>query len=352
MSRTMLDPEIQTQMASPAALDLVAWGTLREEGQRILDAGVPYLWDGIIPAYGMVGFLVAQAKVGKSSFGTRLMSAISRPSEREFLGRGIQRRRVLYLSLEDPREYLAVMVAQASRGGEDALVYDKPLVLDDATLAVLAETIRSHGIGFVYVATFLNSIRTLIADENDNPGMAVAVNRLKVFARSVGIPILFEAHAGKGEDRSEDADPVRSLRGASAAAAEADYILSLKRAGGGFSTKRTLAGLGRFVSFPPITFDYEGGETRLISAGGAGAVESDWRQILETGAVTAEPRSPGAIALAAGMAEDGAPVPRATRDRVVKALAGRDGVVRHSTGSGRSSRTTFCLSANNLRGGE
>ena len=53
-------------------------------GRAIADAGVPWLLEGIIPAYGMLGMLVAYAKVGKTTFGHALGAAVSRGVD--FLG--------------------------------------------------------------------------------------------------------------------------------------------------------------------------------------------------------------------------------------------------------------------------
>lgn len=331
---------------------IVSFDTLRKEGQHIIAAGVPYVWDGIIPAYGMVGFLVAGAKVGKSTLGISLASAISRAKDGDgFLGHAINRRKVLYLALEDPREYLAVLAARAARGGEDALFYPGSIVLDDRTLDALAEYIKQEGIGFVYVATFLNGVRGLVKDENDNAGMVVTVNRLKFFARKCDIPILLEAHAGKGEDRSDDADPVKALRGASAAAGEADFLLSLRRKGGGFSTLRTLAGLGRFVDFPPITFDYDrsGGELTVVSSDGSAGAEKDWQWIAAAGVLGEIPQSATQIALAVHWVDDiKQGNSRHVRNRVEAALMGREGVDRHISGVGKGSRVTYSLAVNQM----
>ena len=70
------------------------------EGKRIAAEGIPYLLDGIIPAYGMLGMLVAYAKVGKTTFAQQMAAAIA--MERPFLGRTTEQRRVLVLAAEDP----------------------------------------------------------------------------------------------------------------------------------------------------------------------------------------------------------------------------------------------------------
>lgn len=332
---------------APRKLDATAFvgvDTLVVEGKKILAEGLPYIVDGMIPGYGVVGFLVAGAKVGKTTTGLSMIAAVAGGAD-EFLGRRVRRTKVLMLALEDPREYLAVLVASTFKGGEAVTFYTSPAQLDDATLDELAGFVHENEIGMVYVATFLNAVRSLVGDENDNVGMVRVVSSLKMFARRIGVPVLFEAHAGKGEDLSEDADPVKALRGASAAGAEADFILSLTRAEKGFGNVRRLSGLGRFVSFPPITFtlDTTTGEVEVASSDRSAFAETDWLQIVETGAITTEPRSPGAIARAAGFVADGKSPDRAIYRRVAQALRGRDGVVSQTTGKDRNRRTKYAL---------
>lgn len=325
--------------------NVVSLDTLMAEGRALREQGIRYVVDGMIPAYGFVGFLVAGSKVGKTTLGLAAMRAIA-GNEPEFLGLPVENTKVLMLALEDPREYLSVLVADTFKGGERVTFYPHPLQLTEAVLDDLARYVTEQGFGLVYVATFLNAVRGLVDDENDNAGMVRVVNGLKVFARRVGVPLLLEAHAGKGEDLSEDADPVKALRGASAAAAEADFLISLRRTGGGFSTMRRLSGLGRFVRFSPISFDFAPatGELTVLDSGDTqAAAETDWRRICEMGALTDEPRSAGAIALAAGIATPGKPVTRPVRNRVRTALYRRSGVRVSTVGTGQAGRTTYSL---------
>jgi len=67
------EKEHSSGRAAPLRFDpslVVRGGILRDEGRRILAEGIPYVWDGIIPGYGMVGFHIAQTKVGKSTLGS------------------------------------------------------------------------------------------------------------------------------------------------------------------------------------------------------------------------------------------------------------------------------------------
>ena len=78
-----------------------------QQGRDIAAAGVPYVWDGIIPAYGMLGFLVAFAKVGKTTLGQAIAAHIA--SGCSFLDRPTTAARVLDLAAEDPPEYTAYL---------------------------------------------------------------------------------------------------------------------------------------------------------------------------------------------------------------------------------------------------
>ena len=314
--------------------------TLVEEGRAILAEGVRYVVDAMVPDYGMLGFLVGYAKVGKSTLGVALVRAVS-GSAGEFLGRAVSKRRVLYLALEDPREYLAWMMARSLAGTEDALAYPGSLVLDEPTLAGLETFVRREGVGLIYVSTFTAGVRGLVRDENDNAQLTGVVESLKGFTRRAGVPALLEAHSGKGEDQSPDADPVRALRGASAAAAAADFVLSLKRDGRGLTTRRVLSGGGRFVNFPPLAFDYDAqtGHVECLGSQKSAGAETTWRLIQEVGALSAEERSASAIAKAAGMTDNSG-----SRAMVRAALDDRHGVERITKYQGTKTVVYFRLS--------
>ena len=66
------------------------------EGQELAQAGVRYTVDGIIPNYGMLGMLVAFAKVGKTTLGQAMAADVA--MGRPFLDHETTRCRVL----EDP----------------------------------------------------------------------------------------------------------------------------------------------------------------------------------------------------------------------------------------------------------
>lgn len=275
------------------------------EGRAIAEAGIPFVLDGIIPDFGMLGFLVAYAKVGKTSFGQAMGAAIS--SGAHFLERKTKRVRVLYAAPEDPREYTAYLARHLAPEPERMTFYRRPLLLNDDGVARLMATAKAGGYGLVLIASWQAVVRGLIKDENDNAGAVSVVERVKLATRELRIPWLIDAHSGRGEDQSDDADPVKALRGASAAAGAADYLLSLRTSNGAFGTQRRLSGRGRFVNVAPLTLDYhiEDGTYDLIGATKDAGRETTWRLLLETGAITATPQSVDVIARAGGW-----PMPR------------------------------------------
>jgi hypothetical protein len=295
------------------------------QGREIERNGIPYLLEGIIPFYGMLAFLVAFAKVGKTTFGQALAASIATGAD--FLDRATQACRVLVLAVEDPPEYTAYLARHLQIEPGRLVFYRRPLVLTSIELQNICATIESGGFGFVLIASWQAAIRGLIRDENDNAGAVQIVEAVKLAARQTGIPWLIDAHSGKGEDQADDADPSKAMRGASAAAAAADYTLSLRYANGTFGTQRRLSGKGRFVSFEPITlnFDTVSSTYSVVGATKDALRESTWRLIAEADAINGTPRSANEIARVI-FGEDGK-LSGNHRKRVSDALRGRPEVL-------------------------
>lgn len=296
------------------------------EGLRIAAEGILYRLAAMIPLYGMLGFLIAYAKVGKTTFGQAMAAAIA--MGRPFLGKATTRCRVLVVCAEDPPEYVAWLAQhlQVERGW--LAFYRRPIILDLKGLAQLVGTVQRENFGLVLVASWQAVVRGLIRDENDNAGAVQVVENVKAAARLSGIPWLIDAHSGKAEDQGDDADPSRAMRGASAAAGAADYALFLRYADGAFGTQRKLSGKGRFVSFAPITMDFDpatGTYTEVGVTTKNAAAETTWRLLLEASALTTEPRTTTEIARAAGLNGDGK-VTNTHRRQIVAALKGRSDV--------------------------
>jgi hypothetical protein len=305
----------------PAALaDAV---DVAREGQAIAETGVPYLVDGLIPAYGMAGFNVGFAKTGKTTFGTALGAAVAHG--RTFIERATQQARVLVIAAEDPAEYTAYGARHLDVPAGMMTFYRGSLVLTPDGLNALVGTVVDGGYGFVQISSWQAVIRGLVADENDNAGAVLAVEALKAAARTTGVPWLVDAHSGKGEDQGDEADPSKALRGASAAAGAADFLLSLRYADGPFGTRRRLSGKGRFVSFAPMTIDFDPTSSTYAVVDAAKDIhrESTWRLIVETGAIDDTPRSLGEIASLAGLLPDGERLDGNRRRQIAGALKDR-----------------------------
>lgn len=225
------------------------------EGRAIATAGVQYVIDRLIPDYGVLGMNVAYAKVGKTSFGHAAGAAVAGGTV--FVDQQVKQRRVLDIAAEDPPEYTAWLARDLTVPAGAMTFYRRPIRFDTEGLDAITATVMDGGYGLVLVSSWQAVIAGLMKDENDNAGAVAVVERVKLAARTTGVPWLIDAHSGKGEDQSDDADPTRAMRGASAAAGAADFMLSLRYAEGPFSTRRRLSGKGRFVSFEPMLLDYD-----------------------------------------------------------------------------------------------
>jgi len=281
-----------------------------------------------VPLLGILGFLVAFAKVGKTTFGYALAAAVA--MGRLFLERRTTRLRVLVIAAEDPPEYVAWLARHLDVEPGAMTFYRRSLILTTTGLAQIVHTVKAGGYGFVLIASWQAVIRGLVKDENDNAGAVCVVEAVKAAARATGVPWLIDAHSGKGEDQTDDADPSRAMRGASSAAGAADYTLSLRYANGAFGTQRKLSGRGRFVSLDPTVMDFDPATSlyTVMFQGKNAATETTWRLICEMGALTTEPRSAGTIAQAAGLVGPDGHTTKTQKRQVALALVNRDGVLR------------------------
>ncbi len=223
--------------------------------------------------------------------------------------------------------------------------YRRSHILNAAGLAAISNTVQAGGYGLVLISSWQSVVRGLIRDENDNAGAVRVVEEVKAIARRTGVPWLIDAHAGKGEDQSDDADPSRAMRGASGAQGAVDYTLWLRYGDGAFGSRRRLSGKGRFVNFAPINLDYDvasGLYTALGATMNAGA-DHAWRRICETCALTTTPRTVGEIARAAGLT--GAKNPSTAKRAVEAALRNRGGIgYRVEARNGKNAAVYYLLS--------
>jgi hypothetical protein len=285
--------------------------------------------DGLVPRYGMAGMMVAYAKVGKTTFGHALGAAVA--TGRPFLDRHVVATRVLCLAAEDPPEYTAYLARHLEVPPGVMTFYRRPLVFDQRGLDAVMQTVATDHYGLVLASSWQAVTVGLLRDENDNAGAVMVMQRVRNAARATGVPWLIDAHSGKGEDQSDEADPIRALRGASAAAAAADYMLSLRYANGTFGTRRRLSGKGRFVSVAPLTIDYTPatGQYELVGEARVVALETTWRLIVETGALVADtPRSLAEIARSAGLLGPDGRLGSGRRREIAMAIGGRPDVLK------------------------
>jgi hypothetical protein len=316
--------------------------TVAAEGRQIAEQGIRYLVPGLIPAYGMLGFLIAFAKVGKTTFGQALAAAVAMGAE--FLGHIVTQVRVLIIAAEDPPEYTAWLARHLMLPEGRLTFYRGAVLLDPPGLTAIAQTVREGGYGLVLIASWQAVVRGLMRDENDNAAGVRIVEDVKTTTRATGIPWLIDAHSGKGEDQSDDADPTHALRGASSAAGAADYMLSLRYANGAFGRHRRLSGKGRFVNLPAQTLDFdpETSTYTLVGATKDAKNESMYAHICEADALNGTPRTIAQIAEAIGLLKPGVKVSATLRKRIAAALNGRPDVLRNEEPRRGGKTTVYC----------
>jgi AAA domain-containing protein len=323
------------------------------EGQRIAAEGVPWCVQDFVPAYGMLGFMVAYAKVGKSTFGLQLAAAVATGTP--FLERPTKGCRVLIVAAEDPPEYTAWLARHLGHIPTEQLTfYRGSIQLNPQGIEQIRGELQAGGYGLVLLSSWQALIRSLIDKENENAIAARIVEHLKAEGvRPSGIPWIIDAHSGKGEDQSDDADPNQAMRGASAAPAAADYTLSLRYARGPFDPHRRLSGSGRFVRFEPLLICWQNDEQGYALEGNSKkqVAETDWKLIQETGALTTAPRHAATIARMAGfIAADETKGLSSARRRVAQALRDRPGIGRREYSSGKQMRVEYFLSPDEPEG--
>jgi hypothetical protein len=304
------------------AVDVIA------EGRQIEAAGIRYIVDGIIPAYGMLGMLVAFAKVGKTTLGQALAAAVA--SGQPFLDRVTTPTRVLVIAAEDPPEYTAYLARTLTVAPSQLTFYRAPVLLNPSGLRAIVETVQDGRYGLVLIASWQAVIRGLLESENDNAGAVNIVETVKAATRTTNIPWLIDAHSGKGENQEDDADPTMALRGASGAAGAADYTLSLRYANGAFGTQRRLSGKGRFVNLAPLTLDYDPatGLYRSLGTTKDAMKETTWGLLVQMGALDPTPRTTTDLARRCGLIGEHDKLSGQHRKQILAALAGREEVGR------------------------
>lgn len=338
--------------AAPARIppeELEDWNVIAERGRALRAAGVPYVVEDLIPDDGVLGFLVAYAKVGKTTLALQLAAMVATGAP--FLDRTTKATKVLILAAEDPPRYIDWIISGIPTVVPDGSIVVRclPLRLGQTDLDRIVQTVRDEGIGLVLIASWQAVIRGLVRDENDNAGVALIVEQVKAAARQSHVPWLIDAHSGKGESQDNDADPMHAMRGASAAAGAADFTVSLRYADSPSDTKRRLSAKGRFVSMDDTTLDLDPDTRQYVVLGDSktAAAATVAKLIRETGALTTVPQSARELALRIGLQQEGERTSKRVRQQIADALRGRADVGR--TDELRRGQKTACY---RLLGGE
>jgi hypothetical protein len=250
-------------------------------------------------------------------------------ANRPFLGLTTRQARVLAIAAEDPPEYTAWLNRRLDVPRDMMTFYRAPIQLDPEGLHAIAHTVEVGRYGLVLIASWQAVVSSLVRDENDNAGAVRILENVKRVARATRISWLIDAHSGKGEDQSDEADPNHAMRGASGAAGSADYTLSLRYGNGPFGTRRRLSGKGRFVSCKPMLLEFDPATdayTVVDHAPKTAVAETTWRVIYESGAISATPKSIDAIARDSGLVKPRTKVTGTHRRSVRAALERREGV--------------------------
>jgi hypothetical protein len=121
------------------------------EGREIAATGIQFLIEGLIPAYGMLGMLVAYAKVGKSTFGQAMGASIA--MGRPFLDRAVLPARVLNIASEDPGEYTAFVARSLEVDRDRMTFYRCPIMLDTNGIDRIRQTVTAGGYGLVLLSS-------------------------------------------------------------------------------------------------------------------------------------------------------------------------------------------------------
>jgi hypothetical protein len=169
-----------------------------------------------------LAFLAGKPKVGKSWFALQIASAVG--SGGRVLERIVQRRKVLYLALEDsPRRLKKRLERQQALNDAEVTFRFEWKALGEGGLVDLHAEIERGGYQLVIIDTLSRAVGR--ADQMDPAEMTIVLGNLQQLAIRANLTILMIDHHRKSAN--SDGSPIDDIMGSTAKAAVADAALGL-----------------------------------------------------------------------------------------------------------------------------
>lgn len=209
-----------------------------------IDVNVPYLWEGLIPQYG-ISFLTGASDCNKSTFLRQLALSIANGDE-EFLGIKLNLRyqKVILVITED----LAVNVAALMN--KQLQVFPDRAILDNITFVFpssnvvkkLSELLSKERADTVILDTWTD---TFTGDLNASNSVRASLHPYNELVRKYGCSILALHHEKKG---SEDKNPSKdNMLGSMGIQAYARVVLQMRRDGSNSNKRLLTAVKGNYI---------------------------------------------------------------------------------------------------------
>ena len=222
---------------------------------------------GILPV-GLV-FLSGRPKVGKSWLALQIANAVSCGGR--VFGETVQRRRVLYLALEDsPARLKNRLLKQRAELGADAIAVTAwPAFGQEGGMVVLEEQIKARGYGLVIIDTLSRAAG--MADQMDIAQMTGLLGPLQRIAQVHNMTVLVVDHHRKSSGFAEN--PIDDIMGSTAKSAICDAALGLYKQQG--KRGATLMLTGRDLEEKDLALDWDPELGSWLLLGEAGTVKKE-----------------------------------------------------------------------------
>jgi len=217
---------------------------------------ISWIWKTLI-AKGILFFLVAFMKIGKSTFSYKLAIAIAQGIP--FLELETLKGGVLILAVEEhPRDVVRRLRRFGMRPEDPIYVHTGRLQNNEITIKALRDFILEKGIILVLVDSL--SRYSNVRDENDNAGVIREVSPLLDLARETGAAIGLIHH-----ERKSGGEDGRNIRGGSALFGLVDQAIILERRQGEVNNQRLIKTLGRYDESPrELVIELVGDEYKVL----------------------------------------------------------------------------------------